>query len=224
MFFDLVQIFVASCTVAHQAPLSMEFSRQEHQSKLPFPTPGDLPDPGVEPMTLASPALAGRFFTTSATWESLFIFFKLEYNCFTMLCQCLLYNKVNQLYVYIHLLPLGSSPTPQETSQGTQHHSLFWSPELYSLAVSPVWACCRAKGIPGLVLVLWWKSPCSRAGCGFWGVPGWCQPSGEWDQFLGGWLQGLWGSLGWCWPSGRRGQVSERLVAWPGDFRTGLAL
>ena len=49
------------------APLSMEFSRQEYRSGLPFPTPGDLPNPGIEPASLASPALAGRFFTTSAT-------------------------------------------------------------------------------------------------------------------------------------------------------------
>ena len=60
---------VASWTVAHQAPLSMEFSRQEYWSRLPFPTPGDLPDPGIEPESLASPA--GRFFTADATWETL---------------------------------------------------------------------------------------------------------------------------------------------------------
>ena len=51
----------------------MGFSRQEYWSGLPFPTPGDLPDPGVEPMSLMSPALAGKFFTTttSTTWEDL---------------------------------------------------------------------------------------------------------------------------------------------------------
>ena len=49
---------------SYQAPLSMEFFRQEHWSGFPFPTPGDLPDPGVEPASLASPALAGDFFTT----------------------------------------------------------------------------------------------------------------------------------------------------------------
>ena len=49
-------------TVACQAPLSMEFSRQEYWSRLPFPTPGDWPDPGIKPMSLVSPALAGRFF------------------------------------------------------------------------------------------------------------------------------------------------------------------
>ena len=49
---------------ACQAPLSMEFSRQEYQSRLPFPPPGDLPDPGVESVSLTFPELAGRFFTT----------------------------------------------------------------------------------------------------------------------------------------------------------------
>ena len=48
-----------------QASLSMEFSRQEYWSGLPFPTPGDLPDPGVEPESLVSPTLAGGFFTTA---------------------------------------------------------------------------------------------------------------------------------------------------------------
>ena len=56
--------FLNLWTVAHQAPPSMEFSRQEYWSKLPCPPPGDLPDPRMEPMSLTSPALAGRFFTT----------------------------------------------------------------------------------------------------------------------------------------------------------------
>ena len=58
---------VTPWTVAHQAPLSMEFSSQEYWSRLPFPPPGDLPYSGIEPSSLASPALAGGFFTTSAT-------------------------------------------------------------------------------------------------------------------------------------------------------------
>ena len=53
--------------VAHQAPLSMGFSRPEYRSGLPCPSPGDLPNPGIEPMSLLSPELAGGFFTTSAT-------------------------------------------------------------------------------------------------------------------------------------------------------------
>ena len=60
-----VQLFVTPWTIAGRAPLSMEFSRQEHQSRLPFPTPGDLPDPGIEHESLESPALAGVFFTTA---------------------------------------------------------------------------------------------------------------------------------------------------------------
>ena len=49
-------------TIVCQAPLSMEFSRQEYWNGLPFLTPGDLPDPGIQPVSLASPALAGGFF------------------------------------------------------------------------------------------------------------------------------------------------------------------
>ena len=56
-------LFVTPWTVAHQAPLSLEFSRQEHWRGLPFPAPGDLPDPGIEPTSLVSPALADGFFT-----------------------------------------------------------------------------------------------------------------------------------------------------------------
>ena len=59
-------------TVAHQAPLSMGFHRQEYWSGLPFPSPGGLPNSGIEPMSPASSALASGFFTTSTTWEALF--------------------------------------------------------------------------------------------------------------------------------------------------------
>ena len=61
---------MAPWTVASQVPLSVEFSRQEYWSGLPFLTAGDLTDPGIEPTSFASPALAGGFFTTSATWEA----------------------------------------------------------------------------------------------------------------------------------------------------------
>ena len=59
-----VQLFATPWTIACQAPLSMGFSRQEYWSGLPFPAPGDLPNPGIEPTSPVSPALAGRFFTT----------------------------------------------------------------------------------------------------------------------------------------------------------------
>ena len=62
--------FVTPGTVAHQAPLSMGFSRQEYWSRWPFPSPGDLLNPGIKPRSLESAALAGRFFITSTTWEA----------------------------------------------------------------------------------------------------------------------------------------------------------
>ena len=68
--FSHVQLFATPWTVACQALLSMGFPRQEYWSGLPFLSPGDLPNPGVEPASLMSPALAGRFFTTGATWEA----------------------------------------------------------------------------------------------------------------------------------------------------------
>ena len=68
--FSHVWFFATLWTVAGQAFLSMGFSRQEYWSGLPCPPPRDLPDPGIEPPSLRTPALAGGFFTTSTTWEA----------------------------------------------------------------------------------------------------------------------------------------------------------
>ena len=65
-----VWLFATLWTIAHQGLLSVVFSRQEYWSGLPFPPPGDLPDPGIEPSSLTSPALAGGFFTVRTTWEA----------------------------------------------------------------------------------------------------------------------------------------------------------
>ena len=65
-----VQLFVTPWTVAHQAPLPLEFSRQEYWSGLPFPISWGPPNPGLEPVSLVSPALAGSFFSTGVTWEA----------------------------------------------------------------------------------------------------------------------------------------------------------
>ena len=65
-----IRLFATLRTVSHQSPLSMGFSRQESWSGLPCPPLGDLPNPGIEPVSFKSPALSGRFFTTSATWEA----------------------------------------------------------------------------------------------------------------------------------------------------------
>ena len=59
-----VLLFASPCTIACQAPLSMEFPCPEYWGGLPFPTSGDLPNPGIKQLSLASPALADRYSTT----------------------------------------------------------------------------------------------------------------------------------------------------------------
>ena len=78
--FYLLCVYMLSCVLlcdhmdcSPQAPLSMEFSRQTYWSGLLFPLPGDLPDPGIKPTSLASRALAGRFFTTVPPGKPLFV-------------------------------------------------------------------------------------------------------------------------------------------------------
>ena len=78
--FSHVRLFATSWTVAHQVPLSMGFSMQEHWSGLPCPSPGDPPNLGIKPaslfffffkpVSLKSPALVGGLFTTNSTWEA----------------------------------------------------------------------------------------------------------------------------------------------------------
>ena len=64
-----VQHFVTTETAARQAPLSVGFPRQEYWSRLPFPTPTDLLDPGTKPTSPVSPAFLGRFFITEPPWK-----------------------------------------------------------------------------------------------------------------------------------------------------------
>ena len=67
--FDSATPWTVSPWGLHGTPLSMGFSRQEHWNGMPCPLPGHLPNPGIEPVSVMSSALAGRFFTTMATWE-----------------------------------------------------------------------------------------------------------------------------------------------------------
>ena len=76
-------------TIAQQAPLPTGISSQEYQSGLPFPPPGDLPDPGIGPTFLMSPALAARFFITSISWV-VFLQTLLKYT------QCKMYSGENE--------------------------------------------------------------------------------------------------------------------------------
>ena len=81
--FSRVQLFATLWTVAHQAPLSTGFSRQEYWNGFPGPPPGDLPNPGMEPASLMSLAFAGGFFTTNNTWETPCV---CVYVCIQMVC------------------------------------------------------------------------------------------------------------------------------------------
>ena len=83
--FSPVWLFVTPWAVAWQTSLSMGFSRQEHQSRLSFPPPGDLLNLGIEPESLASPALEGRFFTTASIYIHICVY----------VCVC--------VYPYIHI-------------------------------------------------------------------------------------------------------------------------
>ena len=68
--FSHIWLFATLRTIARLAPLSMGFSRQEYWSGLPLPSPGDLPNPAIKPVSLTSPTLGGRSFATTATWEA----------------------------------------------------------------------------------------------------------------------------------------------------------
>ena len=92
-----VRFFATSWTVAHQAPLSMGFSRQEYWSGLPCPPPGDLPKPGIKPASLTSPALASGFFTTGATWEA-------------HLSKCTSYSFMKKNNLFLRILESGLIP------------------------------------------------------------------------------------------------------------------
>ena len=99
--FNRVQLFVIIWTIVCQVPLSMEFSRQEYWNGFPCPSPGDLPNPGIEPMSPVSPALVGRFFTTISTWEApVYVYtHKYIYTEYT-------YHVLIYIYIYIYVYRL----------------------------------------------------------------------------------------------------------------------
>ena len=102
MFCALGQVIsvVSDCvtlwTVAHQAPLSTGFSRQEYRCGLPCPLPGDLPDPGIELVSLMSPGLAGGYFTTNVKY-----YLKLVGYMPGVLKLILPFTKVLMCYMYV---------------------------------------------------------------------------------------------------------------------------
>ena len=99
--FSCVLLFLAPWAVAHQAPPSMGFSRQEYQSELPFPTLGDLPDTGIVPASLA---LADRFFATEPPGKPSPLCSLLKFHHHVYLCVLGKYMHINQSKRRLHLL------------------------------------------------------------------------------------------------------------------------
>ena len=113
--FSHIPLFTTPQTAAHQAPLRMEFSRQEYLIGLPFSSPGDLTNPVIEPMSPESPAFAGRFFTTEPPGKN--PFFVLGYSQLTMLSQFQVNSKGTQPDIYMYSFPAKSPPI-----QATTYH------------------------------------------------------------------------------------------------------
>ena len=118
--------FATPWTVARQAPLLMGFPRQEYWSGLPFPSPGDLPDPGIKPTSLGPPALAGGFFTIEPAGENhmyiLSIYMGSLYLCvYIYLIVCL----IDQSYLTL-CYPLDCSPPDSSVHGILQTRILEW--------------------------------------------------------------------------------------------------
>ena len=132
--FSHVQLFVSLWTIAHRAPRSVGFSRQEYWSGVPFPSPGDLLTPGTECVSLRSPALAGGFFTTSATWEALINYVGYEAIFWSKHTYNSKMKEVYSLCTYIYMFLIqrveGSSLSTEKRFLETHSPSIFW---LYSL-------------------------------------------------------------------------------------------
>ena len=96
-----LQLFATSKPVAHEAPLSMGFSRQEYWSGLSFPPPGALPEPGIKTMSLMSPALAGVFFTTSTPWEAAIMPY--EWSISKPLPSSIFFKFFTEYFLYLHM-------------------------------------------------------------------------------------------------------------------------
>ena len=111
-----VPLFCDPIDCSHQVPLSMAFSRQEYWSELPFPSPGDFPNPGIEPMSFASLALAGGFFTTApkSKQEMVIVVMSIFEICFES-CYSVPYNVCHQYAMSFQVCGqyMSSFPNPQ---------------------------------------------------------------------------------------------------------------
>ena len=138
-----VRLFATPQTVAHQAFLSMEFFRQEYWSGPPRRSPGDLPHPGIKLASLTSPALAGKFLTTSATLEAP-VALGLRGHCSKAVSELrnkcmLIHTYINiYLYAYLCLLKLLSSSSSKSSKSSPKDLGLF-SSFTYSYAILWQW-------------------------------------------------------------------------------------
>ena len=113
-----VPLSVTPRTVAHQAPLSMESSRQECWIGLPIPSPGDHPDPGIKPTSLASPALADGFFTTEPPGNQLYMS---SYNCLLMMILMHLEKPLSLLTLFTRAAEESHWPEIHQTLELSPH-------------------------------------------------------------------------------------------------------
>ena len=167
--FSHLRLFGTPWTVSHQAPLSMEFSRQEYWSRLPFPTPGDLPDPGIKPASLVPPALAGGFFTAEPPGKCP-LALRVDFSVFMLHPQLQVF--------FVHLCLSAHSPTALlldacSPGGGEQKASLlFWISLSLRQALLPwVWE---------VDLPMVW----TRISCPFPSQRGWFYFSFTWSQLL----------------------------------------
>ena len=126
--FSHLQLFATLWTIARQAPLSMGFSRQESWRGLPCPPPGDLPARGIVPTSLTS--LAGRFTTTSTTWEA----------------PC---PKGTQEFLWLHRNLMGQFWESQDTRS---HMGMDWGSAGGVLTQAQL-LCTSSKPLPSLSLI-----------------------------------------------------------------------
>ena len=105
--FSHTRLFATPWTVACQAPLSTGFPRQEYWSGLPFPSPGDLPNPRTEPASPMSPALSGLFFTISATWKACMYKFIYNINVGTFYIIYNMYSNIYNIYSNTYIFDSG---------------------------------------------------------------------------------------------------------------------
>ena len=156
--FSRVWLFATPWTVAHQAPLSIGFSRQEYQSGLPCPTPGDLPNPGTEPTSLMSPALAGGFLTTSTIWEAPFIYIPLLIKV-TVFCWCLVAK-----FCLTFCDPMDCGPPASSVHRISQSRILEWITISFSRGPSQprdqTHVSCTGRWI-----LYWWATGMSITTC-----------------------------------------------------------